>query len=473
MFDLRQHQSEALDAITNMFNDDSVQSGRIVIPTGGGKTLVESYALRDRINTDGMKIHLVLAPRIALVDQLIREYRNFIGQNYRAVAFHSGRFEREAEDYKKVRWAETSTTSIDIVQDELKKAVNNGKDLVIFSTYASAHKLMNMQFDIMIADESQYCVTEDYFDTVRDINASKKLFFTATERHTISARGRGLNNEEVFGSVLFQVAPKTLIEKGYIVAPRLHVMTAEAKSQSYTVIDEVINIATKQAELTVDMPVTKILFAMKGTDDVKTITENIDKIKAAMPGFDIFTIVSNAKFGAQINGEKTARGNFMKGLRDSDRAVVFHYDILSEGMDIDGITGVAILRNMKHSKLLQTIGRAVRVYKANPSLKQQAWVSVVGINNDEESIDNVGRTLVAIREGGFDVNVENIVVTDSIGYGIADDEMDIDALTGPDRKNKALDALDAVFHNIERDDMFNRAAALAANSKTTALEELF
>lgn len=458
MFDLRQHQSEALDAITNMFNDDSVQSGRIVIPTGGGKTLVESYALRDRINLDARDVHLVLAPRIALVNQLIKEYRNFIGQNYLAVAFHSGRNE---PDYEKVRWSETSTTSPQVIDQELARAKKMGKDLVIFSTYASAHKLVNMQFDTLIADESQYCVSEDYFDTVRDIDAPKKLFFTATERHTISARGRGLNNEEVFGSVLFQVSPKTLIEKGYIVAPRLHVMTAQAKSQSYTVIDEVINISKKQAELTVDMPVTKILFAMKGTDDVKTVTENVAKIKGAMPGFKIFTIVSNSKYGAQVDGVKMARGDFLKELRECDNAIVFHYDILSEGIDIDGITGVAILRNMKHSKLLQTIGRAVRIYKANPELKQQAWVSVVGINNDEESIDNVGRTLVAIREGGFDVNVENIIVTDSVGYGIADDEMDIDALTGPDRKNKTLDALDAVFHNIEQAEYFQELNAMS------------
>ena len=126
MYNLYPHQVESYDAITNMFNDDTVKSGRIVIPTGGGKTLVESYALRDRINVDARNIHLVLAPRIALVNQLIKDYRIAIGQNYLAVAFHSGRAE---PDYEKVRWSETATTSTQVLDDEMTRAKNMGKDL--------------------------------------------------------------------------------------------------------------------------------------------------------------------------------------------------------------------------------------------------------------------------------------------------------------------------------------------------------
>ena len=443
--DLRKHQIDALEAITNMDSD----KGRIVIPTGGGKTLVEAFALRDIINEDARDIHLVLAPRIALVNQLIKEYRSFIGQKYIAVAFHSGRHE---PDFENVRWSETATTNPQLVAEEFARAKRMGKDLVVFSTYASAEKLTGFQFDTLIADESQYCVSENYFDVIRAVDATKKLFFTATERHTKTVNGRGLNNNEVFGDVVYQVAPQTLIDAGYIVAPRLHVMSADSKAD-YSVVDECIQIAKKQQELTSDMPVCKTLFAMKGTADVKDIIENVNDIKTAMPGFKVFTIVSNAKYGAMVDGEKMARGNFMKVLRETDNALIFHYDILSEGIDVDGITGVAILRNLKHAKLLQTIGRAVRIYKADPSKKQQAWVSVVAINGNQESMTQVGATIKAIREGGFDVNVEDIDITDNDGFGIADDD-DMDALIGPDKKSPTYQSLVNVIHDIEQDEMF-------------------
>ena len=458
MFEMRKHQSDALEAITN----SPASKGRVVIPTGGGKTMVEAYALRNIINKDLKNVHLVLAPRIALVNQLINEYRHFIGQNYLAVAFHSARLE---PDYISVPWTETATTDVRIVQEEYKRAQRMGKDLVIFSTYASCHKLADIEFDLLIADESQYCVSENYFNDVGMIQADKKLFFTATEKHTVSETGRGLNNNTAFGDVLYQVAPQVLIDMGYIVPPRLHVMSAAAKSESYTVIDECVQIAKKQAELTSSMPVTKILFAMKGTDDVKNITENISNIKAAMPGFRVFTIVSNTKYGAQVDGQKIGRGNFLKELRECDNALIFHYDILSEGIDIDGITGVAILRNMNHSKLLQTIGRSVRVYKANPSQKTQAWVSVVTINGNDETADNLARTIKTIREGGFEVNIENVEFTDNDGLGIADPDA-LDAVVGPTKKKKGSSTLEKVLHDIEMSEYWAKVDGITT-------EELF
>lgn len=439
MFTLRTHQQEALDAITDQ------TTGRVVIPTGGGKTAVQAYALRNIINENQHKIHLVLAPRIALVNQLIKEYRGYIGQKYKAVAFHSGRAE---PDYQKVRWNEVSTTSPQVIAEEIASSKRMGKDLVIFSTYASFEKLLALPFETVIADESQYCVAEGHFEAINALNANRKYFFTATEKHTPDANGRGLNNTEVFGEVIYQVAPKTLIEKGYIVAPRLHVCKAYAKQDAYTILDEVEKIAEKQIELSAALPVTKVLFAMKGTDDVVEVANNVDSLKNKFPGFTIFTIVSNGKFGAMVDGQKMARGNFMKELRECDNALIFHYDIMSEGIDIDGITGVAIMRNMLHAKLLQTIGRAVRVYKADPSAKQFAWVSVLTVNDNEETASHLQRVVSAIRDGGFEVNIEEVEFTNADGYGLGDDE-DIDDVVELDRANKLKSILEDVVHSVE------------------------
>ena len=84
--------------------------------------------------------------------------------------------------------------------------------------------------------------------------------------------------------------------------------------------------------------------------------------------------------------------------------MIFHYDILSEGIDVDGITGVFLMRNLGLAKLLQTIGRAIRVYKPNPEIKKQAWISVAVLNGDEDDKERVKFFINAIRNSGFDIS---------------------------------------------------------------------
>jgi superfamily II DNA or RNA helicase len=428
---LYDHVKDAIHAVVRSQSN----RGRVCIPTGGGKTAVEAHSLRLRGLNKDFKVHLIMSPRIMLTNQLIKEYRGYIGHDYLALAFHSGKNE---PDFTQVKWEEYSTTSVDVVKEQIARAQVMGKNLVIFSTYHSAHKLLDIDFGMVIADESQYCVSEDYFNVITNLRAEFMLFCTATEKHVETTNlGRGLNNETVFGPVIYQIPAKELIDRGIIVPPRVHVMEASkvAKAKS-SVIDEVINVAQEQHKLTIadGMPYSKILFAMNGTDDIRKVIASIPAIKKALPDHKIFTIMSNDKYGAMIDGNKTikihhngqvwenkiSRSVFFQQLRETDNALIFHYDIISEGIDIDGITGVVINRNMNLAKLLQTIGRAVRIFKANPALKPQAWVTVTAIDGDIENREWVKTVLANIRAGGF--AVENIKFTGQDGPGTDDDE---------------------------------------------------
>ena len=60
--DPRPYQRTGLDTLLN----NNAPLKRAVIPTGGGKTLIESLFLNKQLSFSGSKIHLVLAPRIAL-----------------------------------------------------------------------------------------------------------------------------------------------------------------------------------------------------------------------------------------------------------------------------------------------------------------------------------------------------------------------------------------------------------------------
>jgi hypothetical protein len=55
-------------------------------------------------------------------------------------------------------------------------------------------------------------------------------------------------------------------------------------------------------------------------------------------------------------------------LDDSEDAILLHINILTEGIDLPSITGVMPFRELDKIKLLQTIGRAGRLLKADRNL---------------------------------------------------------------------------------------------------------
>lgn len=452
MIKLRAHQQDALNSVINAVTEGSGTAvGRVIMPTGAGKTFVEAAVINYQMsNNSKSKIHLVLAPRILLANQLIKDYREFNDTaSYRALAFHSGTHE---PDYSKIKWQEKATTSVQTVYEELQKCLRKNQDMVIFSTYHSCGKLKGIDFDTIIADESQYCVTEDFNNSIRQLTGRVRLFFTATERHTASDNGRGLNNTSLYGERLYEISPAELIKLNLIVPPRLHIMYGETKNTEASVISEIIELAKTQIQLTEpNLGFSKVLFAMNGTDDVKTVVDNLAKIKTELPKHDIFTITS--KTGAMINGQVIRREQFLKELKLRDNCLIFHYDILSEGIDVDGITGVALMRNMGLAKLLQTIGRAVRTYKPAPELKKQAWISVPVINGNEDDKEQVKRYVNAIRDAGFDISAETVYETGETRH-MANDE-GIDDAYGKAKTNFNNQFISDIFHEIESEEFWD------------------
>lgn len=451
MFKLRKHQKEALNSVQQAIKKGKGSAlGRVVIPTGGGKTFIEASVIKHQIEKySNNKIHVVLAPRILLANQLIGEFRKFLGYNFRAIAFHSGHFEPEDEQ---ITWKESNTTQVNEVKEAHKNAMKMDQPLIVFSTYHSSERLEGIEFDTLLADESQYCVAENFGSFVQKISARVKIFFTATEKFTSSDRGKGLNNTSVFGERLYYISPKELIDLGLIVPPRMHIMYGETKDEDKAVINEIVEIAVEQDKLTREtLDFSKILFAMKGTDDVKTVEDNIKKIKKALPEHDVFTITS--KNGARIDNVQIKREQFLEELKDRKNCLIFHYDILSEGIDVDGITGVVLLRNLGLAKLLQTIGRAVRIYKPAPELKKQAWISVPVINGDEDDKERVRYFIETIRLGGNDISAEDVVETGKPRH--QSEDQDIDDAYGKTKNNFSSLFITDIMHEIEENEFWN------------------
>jgi len=451
---LRDYQQEALDTYrAELAASNGRLKGRFVYPTGAGKTFIESAILATRLQQGPSNIHLVAAPRIVLLNQLIAEYRRGVldisDGLFRAIAFHSGSYEARDDDYEHIYWDEKNTTSAAEVVAEIENASLDGLDLVVFSTYHSMGRLSELAFDTFIADESQFLVQTNFNQSLRLVNAPVQLFFTATERHTASENGFGLNNEKVYGKRLGYVTPSKLIEDGHIVPPRVHVMEAVTDNEDNVVIDTVVQAATAQHRLTADgVGKSKILFAMRGTEEVKIVEDRIDRLRAAFPSYALFTITS--RDGAKIDGVEVDRDEFLEQLRTSEEAIICHYDILSEGIDVDGITGVVLMRNMQQSKLLQTIGRAIRTYKPDPSKKPYAWITIPVINGDDDSKVRVVEFCRAmIYETGFDIDLSKEIVIDTRDPVHSGDPEELGSDYLEPRLGNGLGILEEVKHSID------------------------
>jgi hypothetical protein len=102
--------------------------------------------------------------------------------------------------------------------------------------------------------------------------------------------------------------------------------------------------------------------------------------------------------------------------------------------------------------LLQTIGRAVRVYKPNPDAKRWALISVSVINGDEDDKENVKYYVSAIRNGGFPIDAESVVETGKPRHQA--DEENVNDAYGKGKNNFASLFITEVIHEVEEEELF-------------------
>ncbi len=348
---LRPHQQRALDAIAQ--ND----KGQIIIPTGGGKTLI---MIMDTIRRLQQKsgTFVVVAPRILLANQLCSEFLELIDtKNVHIMHVHSG----ETHHF--------SSTNLDKIALFNNTARAAGESCIIFTTYHSLNRIVDSGIDIDVAyfDESHNACGRAFFVPVACVSeiAKNAYFFTATPRVSRDPYGRGMNNHVVYGKQIEIVPAQELIEGGSIIPPQ--VVTAEIDAErnklnpAFTDADTVIGIVDnleqdKSQKLLIAAPSSKVLWNMLSQTDILEQFKN--------RGYNVLHITS--KYGAYVNKTKVNREVFFDVLnkwgRDkSKKFVLFHYSILSEGMNVPGLTHCVLLRNLNIVEMAQTIGRVIRM----------------------------------------------------------------------------------------------------------------
>lgn len=471
-FSFRPHQDEAIEEI---FKDDDGQ-GKIILPTGTGKTLIEAEAIAQHITySDSPQTIKVYGSRILLCFQLISEVQSYLlnqGIDVDVVNFNSGYIndKKFIEMYRKYgfegREIQCTTSNLEL-KKAVKKAHKNNRSIIVVTTYHSAvnsHR-KDIHVDMSIFDEAHNAVNEQFKDSVK-LPSDKKFFFTATEKYTDSDEGHGMNNEELFGNVIYQRIPKEMIECGEICRPFIHLVKTDFNKQSDLndapdAISQSIISAFFEHEKVIKREASdpskigaKILISAEGQDILDKVlrSQELEAFREEHPHVHIGALSS--ELGIYYDGEHMKRATHMakekfltkiKDLKDHESCIIFNVDMIGEGIDVPGITGVMPFRNMNNIKFTQFLGRAMRLHledrirfyngdispdEPEKYIKPKAWVIIPDFLQNSKDFRSRYETIINQMkyEYGFSPT-EHILYDDH--NGICDAEV-IDPVNTPD-----------------------------------------
>ena len=244
---LRPHQQEALEAMAR------TPKGKVIVPTGGGKTLVAIKDAIRRLNTVTDPTLVVVAPRILLAEQLSSEFLEEI-ENVSVMHVHSG----ETHHY--------STTKSDKIQEWVS---NTQGSKLIFTTYHSLHRLVeaDVVVDTIYFDEAHNSVQRNFIEFVEyySLNADRSYFFTATPKHSLTPLKVGMNETDIFGEVICKVPAPKLVKEGYILPPKVKVYKTDILQKDEITFDVECNQIIDNID---DHKTKKILVCAKSTKQI-------------------------------------------------------------------------------------------------------------------------------------------------------------------------------------------------------------
>ena len=238
---------------------------------------------------------------------------------------------------------------------------------LIFTTYNSLQRLQqaDIHVDTIYFDEAHNSVQRHFFAAVEHFSydAKRCYFFTATRKTSVTVGKPGMNDVAVYGDIICKVSAPELVEGGYIVPPKVYAHKSKTSDEcggcpyerdKHNLIDIIHTYGMD-----------KVLVVSKKTKDIVGLTTQTDfQDQMQQMGYDVLHISS--KFGAVINNQKVNREVFFDTLNAygkdvNKKFVVLHFDILAEGLNISCLNGVVFQRSTDYIKILQTVGRAVRL----------------------------------------------------------------------------------------------------------------
>jgi hypothetical protein len=480
-----------------MQENDKLQ---ICIPTGAGKGYIMMTDLINRLLSSDEEIFVISSHRLMLNTQHLNDIFNdlstflgeigfiFVGSSkYDTSKFNDNQEFNKKLLKKKLSYTEiiTSTTSKKEVKSEIKRHLNEDRKVVILTTYHSLSVLGGIEIDTIYNDEAHTLASEELSQFQKNyevIEATNTFFFTATPKdcHDKDTDYFLMNNKDVFGERI-GLTFKECVDKGYVVRPTVHIAVPSNFSSEYD-----YNSIQNMSKFVEETYLAHQKFITEHSSDPEQI---VAKILIKCPSVDHMWKIHKElvnKMGDILvcaGASKNDDGNYCHyigndGIKDrseylvklqklspNQKAIILHYDTMSEGINLSGFTGVEFLGGKLPTitKVLQNTGRATRLH---PIDRNKLVSGEIGLDNisgwikpycsviipywdreSELSKVELAKQIKGLRDQfGFDPTYYVSVGTD-IGKGKKEDEMD--ALNNRDKKDKKAQIIEEINHEIE------------------------
>jgi len=387
------HQQYILDIIINFYVNNNI--GKIIWACGLGKAL--------------LSIMIVLLLRFKTVVIGVPSKNLQIQMRYEILKIFPHR-----RNILMVGSGINSTSNKTKIKNFLKSSANDC--LFVITTYHSCHLLVDedIKFDFKIGDEAHHLVSlsdsDRSFNLFHEINASKTLFMTATEKviETISSAKYSMDNTDVFGEYIDIKSVHWAIENKKITDYNV-LLIKNTEAEVDEIIDTLgINVSNKDLFLSSYMclksfekvnGLSHLLLYTNTIDEAILAEEYIDKIIS----LDILSITQDSIYNkALYSGNCDKLQNEIDKFKNSTYGIIPCVYIFGEGFDLPKLNGVCVGSNMRSEiRIVQYLLRPNRLDRDNPNKIAHIIIPYIDSrnwgNNDNSSYNKVKNIIYQLR----------------------------------------------------------------------------
>lgn len=424
-----------------------MKKGQLILPVGAGKTRIEAQTAFE-MSSRNNSVVVFLAPRISLIHQIINEVWDLKPDHIdfdmfcvcSKPAILNNRYTANQSIYV------STNTNPAVIETAITNSLKS-KSIYIFSTFDSYEQVISalnsckINAGLVIVDEAHNLVPASGGDTrnskiVTDFPTDRMFFFTATRKVSESIHGLGMNNSDLFGDMIYSIPPKDLIDGGYILSPRYHIVRPDS-SKELTELGEfgqsigaVVGGALEHDKITNGK--SRIIVFCESVAAAHEMAES-DIIKQMLPRWYIGCISAGRITHNGLPSKNTTRAEVFKTFQNSDKSILFNYDVISEGINLPNTTAILPMRNLSNIKIVQSVGRCLRLDPIDRknlaenkiSLESRTntktnWVKPYGYvifpylgTSQAESWDRIFTMLKELKSANFDIDVESIIINDT------------------------------------------------------------
>ena len=418
IFKLLQEKVDTLNVDQKIFYNNLIDNNilQLCVPTGVGKGYLMMVDIFRRLTTTNEQIITIATHRLNLNTQHIDDLIGVLSEiitDVRFILVGSDKYNFNKHNTNKVIKKQLiktktsfnemliSTLNNSVVIENINNNKANNKKTIIISTYHSMDKLKNVEIDTIYCDEAHMLASEKINSTFEKnykvLNLKNKYFFTATPKDILNESDLFLMNNEVEFGKRVGMTFKEAYTKGYITKPKIHIAIPEnyenwdvnnIKNKIKFILDSYNNNCRLIKENSSE-PNTiqgKLLVKCTSVDEMWLLNDGLNKNKENIKIFagasrkkndsDIYTI-NNIKYSKSEHLEQ------LKKMELNEKAIVLHYDTLSEGINIQGLTGVMFLTDtinpISTSKMFQNIGRGTRIITIDRNNLNSGYINLDNI----------------------------------------------------------------------------------------------